>query len=883
MDQLIKYLLENVHTGKLQAEKAADLIMEYEEKKNWKPKDIVIIGFSQLQYGLDVTEFSNEVFMEQIDKVFRMMSSRINILKKDACGVIIGKIQKTNTNQKEENLAYQVVDTYQLNAAWKEVNLSSSSAVIMLDEACRGLQDGTYKWAIVATMLDEVEISVLMLTTKEYSLQQQSTIFATIKGLQVAEDTKRNRIYLPNPKQQSDLIFNTWEKSGVDPAEISYIEMSNHNDRLFRLAELEAITMTDKKRQGEKAELVISSITECSQNEYSATGLLSVIRAIKVLANEVYPSGEYTSLETSKTMENQNEKPWKVKGTLRYCGVDILTKYGVAGHLLLEEGDKLRIEGVMENILEDGQESGNVSMNDPDHRPNEYTESVLRILKSELGKQDLEASDCFKDYIDDTELCFTIFLKLKEQFSLEWKLSDYLECDTANQIGQAIKECLKENVQSKKWESAPKQEYYPLLPGQKMILLHQFMHHDAAYNIPRVLYLEGKVDVDRMEQIFATLVQRHHALRTSFVLHHGGYMQKVNEEVPFKMEYEEIEYETTENIIRDFIRVFQLDKPPLFRAKLVKLSEGKYLLMLDMHHIISDRSSIVILMNEFQQLYQGKTLPDRKYHYEDYVYRFQEYEKSEIGKLQEEYWLSQFSDGMPDVELKTDFVKGKFIKKSEKSVDHEFDDAYRDVFSSFCSAHGVTINMLMLSVFHILLWKWLGKEDVVTGLSSQGRTQREMYDMFGMFVNTLPIRNHVISNETFLEFLNQTKERLLGAYSNQEYPFDLLTAKVREKHKQMDKSLINTLFIMQNTDYSDLDLGDIKAVPYQSYIETDGRFDLQINIFNSDKKHLNICFIYSQELFKEDSIKKLLRGYLDILDQAVKDSGKLLKDFSVNV
>ena len=134
-------------------------------------------------------------------------------------------------------------------------------------------------------------------------------------------------------------------------------------------------------------------------------------------------------------------------------------------------------------------------------------------------------------------------------------------------------------------------------------------------------------------------------------------MQRVNEETAFSVEYADGGQDTMEETIQKFLRPFQLDKAPLFRAKLVSYSETRHVLLLDMHHIISDRKSIVILMKEFQELYNNKQLPDVPYQYEDYVNWYQQFMESEIGQQQEEYWLNQFEDGIPTMELALDYPK----------------------------------------------------------------------------------------------------------------------------------------------------------------------------------------------------------------------------------
>jgi non-ribosomal peptide synthetase component F len=287
----------------------------------------------------------------------------------------------------------------------------------------------------------------------------------------------------------------------------------------------------------------------------------------------------------------------------------------------------------------------------------------------------------------------------------------------------------------------------------------------------------------------------------------------------------------------------------------------------------------VVLLAEFQALYQGKKLPEIEVQYEHYVEWYNAFLESDLGRDKEKFWLDQFADGQMSAQLKPDFPKKNIKKYTEKADYYEFKDEYRDGLLQFCSNHGVTLNMLMLSIYHILLWKWLRRNDVVTGLSAQGRTIKDVSNMMGMFVNTLAIRNYPSGEKSFMQFLSETKEVLANAYANQEYPFDMLIDKVNPK----DKQLINTLFIMQTIDYGEIDLQGIKVRPYNDYIETDGRFELQVNIFNTSGKHLNLCFIYSKELYKEQSIKILLDGYVSILEQALQNPEQLLSEFEISL
>jgi hypothetical protein len=431
----------------------------------------------------------------------------------------------------------------------------------------------------------------------------------------------------------------------------------------------------------------------------------------------------------------------------------------------------------------------------------------------------------------------------------------------------------------RKRETAVKEipESYALSPAQVSIFIRHQLRRGTEYNIPRILFLEGDVDLKRITDIFSEIIRRHDSLRTSFTLYHGRYVQKVSRDVEFAIEYEEAEGPViNEEALKKFIRFFDLSKAPLFRAKLIKYGERNYAMMLDMHHIIADRQSIIVLMDEFKQLYGGEALPEIKYQFYNYIQWQEAFMKSEAWEKQESYWLNQYSAKLPQIHFRTDYRREEVKSFTENTVLYQFSDHMNQKLTSFCSGRQVTLNMLMLSAYYILLYRWLGEKDIVVGINSIGRNRAELSNMIGMLVNTLAIRNKIDGNKTFIQFLSDTRMVLLSAYENQEYTYEILLEKLRKHHKQTDISLINTLFVMQNNDFGELDLDGLSIEQYNDYIKTDARFDLQVNIFHTGNNKLNLCFIYCKELYREDSIQKLLNAYLKILEQTLDEPEKII-------
>ncbi len=427
-------------------------------------------------------------------------------------------------------------------------------------------------------------------------------------------------------------------------------------------------------------------------------------------------------------------------------------------------------------------------------------------------------------------------------------------------------------------------DYFDLSNQQMSILISQKLKGNCSYNIPRVIFVEGVVDVNRINEVFCTIISRHDALRTSILLYQGRYVQKVNSKVDFQVDYEKkMEGQFNDNILNDFISPFDLSKAPLLRVKVIEFSEKKYAIMLDIHHIIADRQSIIVLMREFVQLYQGRSLEKTHKPYYQYIKWQKEFMQTSAWKKQEEYWLRQYSERLPIINMKTDYERNQFDSFTEATLLHQFSDSVIAKIDSFCISKKVTVNMLMLAVYYTLLFYWLGQERLVVGINTNGRNQEGFEDTIGMFVNTLAVQNEVHGHSRFIDFAYKTKKELILAYANSDYSYEVFIDKLRRNHKDQTISLIKTLFVMQNSDFDSIHLDSSIVKQYDDYIKTDARFDLQINVFHTENKKSNICFIYCKELFSVNTMKKLVNGYISILNQTLDNADILIRDIKVDL
>jgi amino acid adenylation domain-containing protein len=462
-------------------------------------------------------------------------------------------------------------------------------------------------------------------------------------------------------------------------------------------------------------------------------------------------------------------------------------------------------------------------------------------------------------------------------------------------------------------QMAEKKEYYPLSCAQKrLFILQQVEKSDMTYNMPGMLVLEGKLEKGRLEETFRRLIERHESFRTSFKMVQGEPLQVVHHEVEFEIEYYnmkevEIKVEVEEDrssvnrkslegtrglaplfeesaaaLISSFIRPFDLFKAPLIRVGLSRLDDNRHILVIDMHHIISDGLSIGIFINDFMTIYAGKEkeLSPLRVHYKD----FSLWQTSKIGreaiKQQEQYWLKLFAKEIPMLELPWDYPRP--LKRSyegdtlvftiKKDVTHALKQLAND--------EKATLFIVLISVYYVLLSKLSWCEDIVVGIPTAGRRQSELYPVIGMFVNTLALRNYPSGEKSFKAFLEEVKKQFPEAFENQDYPFENLVEKIAARRDPSRNPLFDTLFSLQNLDMPEIEVPGLTLKPYD-FNPSISRFDMTW-LGEEKQGTLRFTIEYSTKLFKEATIKQFGEYFKMIINAVLEDRAARLKDIEVS-
>ncbi|MGB7604589.1 MAG: amino acid adenylation domain-containing protein, partial [Lutisporaceae bacterium] len=495
---------------------------------------------------------------------------------------------------------------------------------------------------------------------------------------------------------------------------------------------------------------------------------------------------------------------------------------------------------------------------------NKIEEKLVSIWSEVLGVGRIGINDNFFDLGGHSLKAIKIVSIIQKELMAEISVGYLFSNPTVNQLGKYI-EKTKEIVYSS-IEAVEERELYEVSSAQKrMFALNQFSKKEINYNIPSVMILEGKLEKDKVEESFNKLVERHEAFRTSFELVDNEIMQRIHKAVQFKVEYEEINKFDAEG----FVKPFDLSKAPLLRVKLIRLEEEKYVLMFDMHHIISDGISMSIIMEEFTKLYKGKSLETLRIQYKDYSAWENKMLTSEGMKKHEEYWTNIFSDEIPILDLPTDYPRPSTQSFEGESIEFTLDKSLTEKLNKIGKANGATLYMTLLTAYNILLSKYSGQEDIVVGSPIAGRPHADLYNMVGMFINTLVMRNYPGSKKTFNEFLQEVKKNALNAYENQDYQFDKLVEKLDIRRDLSRNALFDTMFILQNTEDKEIELDDVKIKQLQFEVGV-SKFDITLSAKEKGEE-IKFNFEYCTKLFKRKTIERVIEHFKNILKEVAEN------------
>ncbi|MHA6534788.1 amino acid adenylation domain-containing protein, partial [Paenibacillus sp. BAC0078] len=312
---------------------------------------------------------------------------------------------------------------------------------------------------------------------------------------------------------------------------------------------------------------------------------------------------------------------------------------------------------------------------------------------------------------------------------------------------------------------------------------------------------------------------------------------------------------------------------------LIRLEEGRHVLLLDMHHIVSDGTSMDVFVEEFARLYAGEKLAPLAIHYKDYAVWLREKMQGESYRVQEQYWLQAFEEEAPVLQLPTDYARPAVRRFEGDRTGQWWNERETERLKQLCAKQGVTLYMALLASYGVLLSRYTGQEDVVVGTPVAGRRHPDAERMIGMFVNTLAMRSRPAGSKRFDAYLAEVKAAVLGAMENQDYPFEELVEKAEVRRDTSRNPLFDTMLVLQNMQMSEWKPEGLTIRPYPQEYRV-AKFDLTVAAVEQEGR-LYFDWEYSTALFKKETIERMAGHLAAIVEQIVKTPDMLLDEIEL--
>ena len=503
----------------------------------------------------------------------------------------------------------------------------------------------------------------------------------------------------------------------------------------------------------------------------------------------------------------------------------------------------------------------------------EIEEELCVIFAEILGVEQVGIKDSFFELGGHSLKATKLVNLLESKMGVRIELEEVFRDPTVEGLAVLVTEAVR--ILYEPIPKAEVKEYYEISSVQKRIYLIGQMNPEAVtYNIPQSLKLTGAVDLEKIAAILQELVNRHEILRTAFIIKDEELVQDIQQQVNVDFKYGSAEGERIEDLVSAFVKPFDLSVASQLRAKAINMGDY-HLLLFDMHHIISDGMSMVTLINEFTQLYNGKELEPITHQFKDYS----EWMRTRDLSKQRDYWMGEFSDEIPTLDLPLDYARPRIQSFEGAVVEAETGKELGGKVKELARQTKTTEYMIFLASVMVLLGKYANQEDVVIGSPISGRTHKDTEAMLGMFANTLAMRGRPEKEKSFEELLDEVKASSLKAFEHQEYPFEELLEQIDLKRDLSRSPLFDVMLVLQNNEGPTAKMDDV-SFEYISVISEVAKFDLTFNIWEVDGSY-GITLSYCSALFKQETIELMLEHYVELLQNLLNRPAAKLKEASM--
>ncbi|MGZ4134947.1 MAG: condensation domain-containing protein, partial [Tumebacillaceae bacterium] len=520
---------------------------------------------------------------------------------------------------------------------------------------------------------------------------------------------------------------------------------------------------------------------------------------------------------------------------------------------------------------------------------NPMEELLERIFGQVLHHEKVGVHDNFFDLGGHSLLATQVVSRIRNTFGVNLPLSELFSTPTIAHLAKRV-QALMQTGQSQDLPLLPvsREEDLQLSYAQERLwFMEQLI--SASYSMPIPLRLEGTLHVPALEQALQEIVRRHETLRTTFTEKQGRVVQVIAPTQAFSLRQIDLTAlsepertaEVERRLVEDVERAFDLTQGPLFDAQLLLLSAEEHVLLISMHHIITDGWSIGILLQELSVLYEAYAsakpalLPDLPIQYVDYAHWQRKWLQGDELERQVSYWKTQLGGELPVLQLPFDRPRPEQPSFKGGHVLFDIPALTGTKLQELSQQETATLFMTMLATYQVLLYRFSGQEDILVGTPVANRNRSEVEHLIGDFINTLVMRSHLFDSLTFRELVRSVRETALSAYANQDVPFEKLIEELQPERSRNFTPLFQVWFLLLSEEPR-LELDGLTGTMID-VVGKQTKWELTLGIADR-AEGMKAILEYSADLFDRDTVELMSRTYLFLLEQVAESPDIRMRD-----
>ncbi|PKT71602.1 non-ribosomal peptide synthetase [Streptomyces populi] len=494
--------------------------------------------------------------------------------------------------------------------------------------------------------------------------------------------------------------------------------------------------------------------------------------------------------------------------------------------------------------------------------------TVVELAERALGISGIGVHHDLRDLGADSLTATLIAVGLQERLGRHFPVSAVLRAGTPARIVELLREAGSGPGHSV--PAAPERETYPLTPQQRQLYFEQAKDPRAVhYNVPIGLDLPADTDPERLARALSGLAECHEALRTRFVVEGGEVRQRVEPGIDAEVRV----LDGPPGPVEEFVRPFDLERTPLWRADVHRTPTGVTLRM-DLHHIVVDGFSLAPLLEDLAALYAGGSPRPPTPRYRDYAVWLTGPAGTALRAAQQPHWQKVFAEPLDRTDLPTDTARPALRELDGDVVEFEIDTELTAGLRRLAREHGVTLFAVLASAYGVLLAALKGTRDVTLGTPVSGRTAPGLHRTVGMFANTVVLRGTAEPDLPFDVFLRRFAEAAEDAFAHQDFPFEDLVAQAAPVRDYSRTPLFDALVALHSGRYLTVDFQGAR-VPLRLEQTGQAVFDLDLQV-HEVAGSLRVAWRYASGLLRRDTVGAWRDDFVRLLDAVAADPSATL-------